>query len=39
MIIERGEQVIPAVTRFDCDWTGRAQSSGAAFPDASLRRT
>ena len=39
MIIERGEQVIPAVTRFDYDWTGRAQPSATAFPDVSLRRT
>ena len=39
MIIERGDQVIPAVTRFDYDWTGRAQSSATAFPDVSLQRT
>ena len=39
MIIERGEQVIPAVTRFDCDWIGCVQPSATAFPDVSPQRT
>ena len=39
MIIERGDQVSTAVTRFDYDWTGHAQSPATAFPDVSLQRT
>lgn len=39
MIIERGDQVSTAMTRFDHDWTGRGQSPATAFPDVSRQRT